>query len=88
MKAGKSITLYNCANPANLASIGGMIIIPESASGIMEGRRWHKVYYFSNTIIIWSKDMTTNLISAVRLGFTATTVVKIGCKNKLWNCAI
>ena len=32
----RSITLYNCANPANLTSIGGMLIIPESASGIIE----------------------------------------------------
>lgn len=42
----RSITLYNCANPANLASIGGMIIIPESASGIMEAEDGTKYIIF------------------------------------------
>jgi hypothetical protein len=32
----RSITLYNCANPASLVSIGGMLIIPEPATGVME----------------------------------------------------
>lgn len=32
----RSIALYNCANPASLVSIGGMLIIPESASGVIE----------------------------------------------------
>jgi len=47
----RSITLYNCDNPASLVSLGGMLIIPRINTGVLEAEDNTKYILFPITIL-------------------------------------